>query len=90
MKMLEELLARKQRIAALLEAIRALKPGDLHVVLDLDKIVPMEEDAPACLLTNGAKTGRDLDDILHDRLLMILALADASSKPSCWPTSGAR
>jgi hypothetical protein len=80
--MLKRLFARRKRVAEFLSATAALRSGDLEAILNLDQIVPMEEDAPACLETKQARTGRELAQILEHRLLTILALAEASMNGS--------
>jgi hypothetical protein len=71
---IEELIARRRRVVKFLNALADLRPGDLQLVLRLDEIVPMEEDGPASLRTDQARTGRELATVLQDRLGNILAL----------------
>jgi hypothetical protein len=76
--MREEVSAKETRVKAFMTATASLRKGDLEMVLKLDRVVPMEEDPPACLQTNDAQTGRDLGSILEDRLVTILCLGAAS------------
>jgi hypothetical protein len=73
-KQIEELLARRSRVIVLLNAIRALRAGDLQAVIDLDTIAPMEDEGPASWDTNAARTGAELARILEDRLQTMLAV----------------
>jgi hypothetical protein len=77
-RMLEEASAKERRVKDFLNATASLRSGDLEAALKLDRVVPMEEDPPACQQTNDAHTGRDLASILEDRLVTILCLGAAS------------
>jgi hypothetical protein len=74
----DEVSARETRVTDFLNATASLRSGDLEAVLELERVVPMEEDPPACLQTNDADTGRELASILEDRLLTFLCLGAAS------------
>jgi hypothetical protein len=75
LKQIEELLARRRRVIVLLNAIRALRAGDLQAVIDLDTIAPMEiDEGPASWDTNEARTGAELAGIFEDRLQTMLAV----------------
>jgi hypothetical protein len=74
----DEVSAREKRVTHFLNATASLRSGDLEAVLELERVVPMEEDLSACRQTNDAHTGRELASILEDRLLTLLCLGAAS------------
>jgi hypothetical protein len=74
----DEVPARERRVTDFLNATASLRSGDLEAVLELERVVPMEEDPPACRQANDARTGRELASILEDRLLTLLCLGAAS------------
>jgi hypothetical protein len=71
LKQNEELIARRNRVIVLLNAIRALRFGDLQAVIDLDTIAPMES---IDLNATDARTGEELARILVDQLQVILSI----------------
>jgi hypothetical protein len=71
---IQEFVAKRRRVSALMNAIAGLRGGDLHAVLDLDKVAPLEDEGPATLDTNKARTGKELALILEDRLKTVLAI----------------
>jgi hypothetical protein len=73
-KTIEESIARRLRVMALMKAIAGLRAGGLEIVLDLDKCAPLEDEGPAILDTNQALTGTDLADLLEDRLRTLQAI----------------
>jgi hypothetical protein len=68
--------ARRRRVNNLMNAIAELQTGDLEAVIDLDTVAPMEEDGPSRLDPNEARNGRELAEILEDRLLTLLAVGE--------------
>jgi hypothetical protein len=59
-----------------MNAIAELQTGDLEAVIDLDTVAPMEEDGPLRLDPNEARNGRELAEILEDRLMTLLAVGE--------------
>jgi hypothetical protein len=74
MKQFEQ--ARRRRVNKLMNAIAELQTGDLEAVIDLDTVAPMEEDGPSRLDPNEARNGRELAEILEDRLMILLAVGE--------------
>jgi hypothetical protein len=72
MKQFEQ--ARRKRVNRLMNAIAELQTGDLEAVIDLDTVAPMEEDGPSRLDPNEARNGRELAEILEDRLIKLLVI----------------
>jgi hypothetical protein len=59
-----------------MNAVAELQTGDLEAVINLDTVAPMEEDGPSRLDPNEAHTGRELAEILEDRLRTLLAVGE--------------
>jgi hypothetical protein len=68
--------ARRRRVNKLMNAVAELQTGDLEAVINLDAVAPMEEDGPSRLDPNEARSGRELAEILEDRLIKLLAIGE--------------
>jgi hypothetical protein len=65
-----------KRVNRLMYVIAQLQTGDLEAVINLDAVAPMEEDGPSRLDPNEARNGRELAEILEDRLRNLLTIGE--------------